>query len=57
MNVDTQYEELSNLHIDLLSTEVDLARQRNLRGNVLARFDGRSNKLFKERRLCDTVSL
>ena len=47
VNVNAEDEELANLHVDLRAAEVDFARERNLRRNVLARINGRRNKLFE----------
>ena len=49
VDVDTENEELADLHIDLLSRQVDLARRRDLGWDVLARVNRRGYELLKQR--------
>lgn len=51
VNIDSENEELANLHVDLRSAQGNLACQRDLRGNVLAGVYGRRYQFFKERGL------
>nr|GFD58168.1 hypothetical protein [Tanacetum cinerariifolium] len=45
---DAQNEQLSNLHVDLLLVEIDLARACNLRGNVLGFVNRAVNQVFEQ---------
>ena len=48
VDADAQDEELADLHVDVRPRQGDLARQRQLRGYVLARVDRRRDQLFEE---------
>lgn len=51
MDVDTQDEELANLHIDLRTAQCDLASQGNLGRNIFASVHCCCNELFEKRGL------
>jgi len=48
VDADAQNEELADLHVDLGAREGDLARQGELRGDVLAGVDGGGDEFFEE---------
>lgn len=55
VDADADDEELADLHVDLRPRERDLARQRDLRRDVLARVDRAGDELLEEGRLfCGT---
>lgn len=47
MDADAQDEEITDLHVDLCPRKVDLARQRELRRDVLAGLDGFGDQFFE----------
>lgn len=48
VDADAQDEELADLHVDLRARERDLARERELRGYVLAGLDGGGDQFLEE---------